>query len=76
MSTKLSLSFAALVALGALSGCRQVTIVSFVPERTDTPREVNQLWVDASPQKRAIFLRSLDETVGFYDLQPMTIIAA
>ena len=70
MPTKLSLSLAVLIALGVLSGCHQVTIVSFKVKGADTPPPIETLFVDAAPQKSAVALRGLNETVGFYDLLP------
>jgi hypothetical protein len=76
MPTKLTLSFAALVALGALSGCHHVTIVSFTVEGAEAPPEIDQLVVEAFPQKSAIYLRAMNETVGFYDLNTGVTIRA
>ena len=69
MPSKLSLGLVALMALGMLSGCHQVTIVSFKVEGMDPPPTIQTLYVDAS-QKSPVSLGGLNETVGLYDLSP------
>jgi len=60
------LLLATLAALPSV-GCRRVTIVSF---KTDFPQLASSVFVDtpANPQKHAIHMNSLSETIGFYDL--------
>ena len=59
----------ALASLGAASGCRRVTVVSFrtvpgmVPEQ-----KIDMVIVDPRPLKGSLQLSGLDEQVGFYDL--------
>jgi hypothetical protein len=68
----------AILAVVPSLACRRVTIVSFEPESTSdmmVASRVNSVIVQTpeNPQKAAMSLKSLGDTIGFYDLPGNTI---